>query len=160
MLSLIDSLYCSIRKDEIRKLRKIMRRLTVENFFEALTKSCWEFGIQYEILIKNNDLLELKLSGLRRQNIVRFHRCDMVFTDDYERFINTLVRNDVNKGIYITTGVFEFKIVKSHKKLTPSNRKVRLEDCISFCRKQMGFFKREAKILKTRNLRLYRYLPE
>lgn len=159
MLSVMDSLYCSIRREEFRKLSRIIRRLTVDKFYEVLTKNCWEFGIQYEILIKNNEILEIKLSGMKRQSILKYHTTAMVFEDEYEKFVNTLARHDIYKGIYITTGIFDFEVIQKSKGVIPSKRKVKLEDCFSFYRKQMGLFRGADEVFKAKNFKLYRYLP-
>ncbi|MDP4090643.1 MAG: hypothetical protein Q8930_15435 [Bacillota bacterium] len=160
MLSILDSIYCGIKRDEIRKLGKTIQRLSVNSFYEILTKDCWEFGIQYETLVKNNEVLEIKLWGVKRRNIIKFHRCAIVSVEELDKFVNTLERHEVNRGIYVTTGSFELNIIRKQKKAIPSKVKVKLEDGFSFYRKQAGWLGNAVEALKIQNLKLYRYLPE
>jgi hypothetical protein len=159
LLSVVDNLYNVVRKKEIIRLRKIIRNLKVDLFYAALTKGCWKFGIQYEILVKNIDVLEIKLRRGKKELIIKFHKTLMVFMEDYDRFLATLKRYEVSRGIYITTGVFEQKIINSYRRGVSFDNKVKLEDMTSFGRGQLGWNGRSEDVLKEKTLKLYKYLP-
>jgi hypothetical protein len=148
-----------VRRRELRYLKKATKALKVDCVCETLTKACWQFGTQYSIIVKNNDTLEIKLSRGKKEVIIKFHKTLMVFIDDYERFLATLSREKVNKGVYITTGVFEHKVIRNNRREIPTDRKIKLEDMFSFGRRQLGWKGKAEDMLRTRKLNLYKYLP-
>lgn len=159
MLSIKDIIYCKMRKKEVRNLKRTIKYLKVDTFYEALTKGCWKFGIQYSILAKNNDTLEIKLCRGKKGVVIKFHKTLMVFMEDYERFLAALSRNSTSRGIYITTGVFEYKIINSYRRGISFDKKVKLEDMFSFGRGQIGLWGKSEEILSAKDLKLYKYLP-
>ncbi|WP_139905497.1 hypothetical protein [Clostridium thermarum] len=158
MISVVDNFYCAVRKKEIIRLKKIINNLKVDTFYLSLTKGCWKFGIQHEILLKNAGVLEIKLYRGRKALIIKFHKTATVFMGDYERFLDMLKRHGINKGVYITSGVFEQKIINSYRRRLRSDNKVKLEDMTRFGRGQLGWSRRSEEILKEKTLKLYKYL--
>jgi hypothetical protein len=133
--------------------------LKIVKFHESLTKGCWEFGVQEKIFIKNNNMLEIKLSRGEKEVFIRFHKVFKVFLEDYEKFIYTLRKIDVYRGIYITTGEFDRDIINSYSRLADTYNKIILEDGISFGRKQIGWRGKARDIFVYRKFKLDRYLP-
>ena len=159
MNSIVDKIYYRIRRKELRSLKRAFKIIKVDSFYEALTKGCWKFGTQYNIIVKSNDVLEIKLSRGKKQIVIKFHKTLMVFMDDYERFLATLSRQNVKRGVYITTGVFEHKVIRSNRREIPTEKKVKLEDMFSFGRVQLGLWGKSQDMLRTRKLNLFKYLP-
>lgn len=159
MLSLMDDIYCRIRSEEAEKLRRLIRRLKVAKFYESLSKGCWEFGVQERVIIKNDELLEIKLSRRDKEVLIRFHKTLKVLLDDYVKFINTLRENNLHRGVYITTGEFDRDIIDRYYVLTGYGYRVILEDGMSFGRKQIGWKGKARDILVYKKFKLARYIP-
>lgn len=155
----MDNIYCRIRREESEKLRRLIKRLKVVKFYESLTKGCWEFGVQEKIIIKNSEMLEIKLSRGEKELLIRFHKALKVLVVDYEKFINTLRENNIHRGVYITTGEFDRDIIKNYYRLTGEDNIVTLEDGISFGRKQIGWSGKARDIFVYKKFKLARYLP-
>lgn len=159
MNSLVDKVFYRIRRKELRSLKRALKIIQVDNFYETLTKSCWKLEIHYSLIVKNSDILEIKLCRGKKEVIIKFHKTLMVFMEDYERFVATLSRHNVKKGIYITTGVFEHKVIRNNRSKIPTEKKVKLEDMFSFGRSQIGLLGKSQDMLRSRRLNLYKYLP-
>lgn len=159
MNSFINKIYLIIRKKEIFKAKIKLKKVKTDLVLKVLTKICWNCGIQYEIIIKRYDVLILKLTGKKENIIFKYHKTDMVFMEDYQRFLNYIDEYSAQKGVYITTGVFENKILSDLNHFI-FNDKVKLVDCISFIRYQLGLFNDTYKAFTKDTLKFYRYLPD
>ncbi|GFZ32478.1 hypothetical protein CSC2_30040 [Clostridium zeae] len=126
--------------------------------FKNLTKNCWIYGIQYEIIIKDRLTLEIKLIGKREKVLLKFNKTLVVFKEDYNRFIDLVDLMEVDKAYFITTGVFQAEIYKLNSwKL--SYPKVFLEDSKAFLKRQIWSKKKYNEHLKYDKLDFNRYLP-
>lgn len=154
---LLDKLYMMLKKEQIDKAVLKFKKIDINIVYELLTKNCWKYGIQYEVIIKTKDLIEVRLYSEREEILFKFHKTPIVFIGEYNNFIDRLRACKVRKGIYITTGVFEEIILKSHSKRF-EGRKVILEDNFHFLKKQI-WLKYKGKPLKFKELQFYKYLP-
>lgn len=159
LLVFFNIIYSRLRRNEIKRAKILIRKIKTEDVFDSITKSCWKSGIQYETLIKNPDMLDIKLKGRKEVVLIRFHKIDMVFSEDYEKFILRMEVNDVKKGIYITTGVFEGKIMKMHRKIFHLHRSVKEVDNFNFIKSQLGLYGSATEVFKNNKLKFFKYLP-
>lgn len=126
--------------------------------FKNLTKNCWIYGIQYEVIIKDRLTLEIKLIGKREKILLKFNKTLVVFKEDYNSFIDLVDLMEVDKAYFITTGVFQAEIYKLNSwKL--SYPKVFLEDSKAFLKRQIWSKKKYNEHLKYDKLDFNRYLP-
>ncbi|OPJ64175.1 hypothetical protein [Clostridium oryzae] len=161
MLSVIGNrLYENFRSEEIEKARLYIKKFKVDAFYEEITRCCWVSSVQYELFIKNNSMLEIKLIGRNSRRILKFHKTGRVYQEDYEHFIHLLKCSGIKKGIYITTGVFDKKVFKYNKEIAiPLGKKVILEDGNDFIRRQLGFSDSAQKVFKDNGVKVYSYIP-
>jgi hypothetical protein len=126
--------------------------------FKNLTKNCWIYGIQYEVIIKDRLTLEIKLIGKREKVLLKFNKNLVVFKEDYNNFVDLVELMEVDKAYYITTGVFQAEIYKLNSwKL--SYPKIILEDSKAFLKRQLWSKKKYNEHLKYDKLDFNRYLP-
>ena len=137
----------------------MLKKIKIDTVFDAITKSCWKHGLQYETIIKNNEVIEIRLKSRREQVLFKFHKTDMVFVDDYEKFVLKMELLDIKRGVYITTGVFEGKVVKNYRRVFPFFNNVNIEDNVDFIKGQLGLWGKAAEVFKYKKLNFYRYLP-
>lgn len=159
MKNLEEILYYKLRKKEIDKAKVVLKKIKMDMVFNAITNNCWKNGIQYETLIKNNEVLVMKLNGKKEVVLLKFHKSDMVFAEDYERLVLIMDELGIKKGIYITTGVFEAKIIKNLKKPFSTFHNIKIENNLAFIRGQLGLTGKAVDIFKYKKLTFLNYLP-
>lgn len=159
MFHLFDRIYLRFRKDEIEKGKYRMKKIKLDNILQCINKECWKINIQCSVILRTNDAIILKLEGVRETILLKYHRTDMIFVEDFDRFINILKSYKVNKGVYITTGVFEAKIAKITNHFLFGNR-VKLEDNFRFLKRQLGWKGKTEDTIKNNKLKFYHYLPQ
>jgi hypothetical protein len=148
-----------IRKDEIKKGKMMLRKVNIDTVFNTLTKDCWKNRIQYETILKNDSFLIIKLIGRRQKIIFKFHKADMVFIEDYEKFLGFIGNHNASKGIYICTGVFEGKVEKDLVVNFPLINNVKIEDGFHFIKRQLGLGGKAIEVFKSNKLSFLVYLP-
>lgn len=159
MFGLIDIIYSRLRRNEIIKAKFIIKKIRTDTIFDSITKSCWKYSIQYETLLRNQEILDVKLKGRKEIILFRFHKVDMVFIEDYQRFTNNMEVHGVKRGVYITTGVFERKIINEFKKIIPVYRPVKMINNFDIAKSKLGLFGTSAEVFKHSKLKLFKYLP-
>lgn len=144
-------LYLKIRKNEVEKSKAKLKRMNIDIIFQCLTKDCWGYGIQYDVVIKTEDYFIIKIFGSKKDVLIKYHRTDMVFLEDYNRFLYEMKLNNSQKGIYITTGVFDFKMSRLfyHKIIT--------EDNIHFIKYQLGFSATTQEVFYKKRIKFFKY---
>ena len=158
MISLLDRLYYRLRKDEIIKAKNILSKIKIDSVFECLTKCCWKYGIQYEILFKNKEMFIIKLMGRSEIVIIKFHRSEMVLLEDYVAFLSIIGNYHIKRSIYITTGEFEEKITRNEKGNPLLSKENRIEDGCRFIRRQLGLKGTASEIFNYKIFNFYNYL--
>lgn len=155
----IDHLFYTVKKKQVDKSKIILRKISIDKIYEILTKNCWEYGIQLEIIMKSSELIEVRLQGRRESTLFKFHKTNMIFLEDYYRFKNLMEDVEVTEGVYITTGVFEqgiFNITNYHF----GSRKIILQDNFQFIKKQIWMNPRHKNCLVLNCIDFSRYLPD
>lgn len=154
----IDKLYYLIRKNNIEISKLKFKNITIEEVYQILSKNCWKYGIQHEIIMKNRDILEIRLEGRKNVTLFKFHKSPMIFYDNYHRFLNLKELVEADKGIYITTGVFENSIYRNNSHYFWRNN-TKIYDNYSFIKKQIRLNPKHKKGLNISYIDLSNYLP-
>lgn len=145
-------LYLKLRKDEVEKAKAKLNIMNIDTIFQCLTKDCWVYGVQYDVVIKTQDYFIIKLFGRRKDVLIKYHKTDVVFSEDYDRFLYEVNLNESQRGVYITTGVFDFKISKFF------NNKIIIEDNAHFIKYQLGFYATTKEVFYRRKIKFFKYL--
>lgn len=157
-MELLNKLYYTVRKKEVEIAKRRLRKINIDVILKCISKSCWKYNVQYEVILKTAEILVIKIKGKKSNLILKYHICDLVFMEGYNSFMDYLFIYNRCMGIYITTGVFESKAIRASNSIFLHN-KIRLENNITFIRKQLGLFGKANQIFKYRKLRFDRYLP-
>lgn len=159
---LLDALYFKIKRNEIKKARYRLRKITIEAILRLIIRNCEEKNIKHEIVEKRHDYILIKLCGRTERALLKYHRTDVVFSEDFNEFLNKMRKEHANekavKGIYITSGIFETQIHKNENKLF-FQKKVILDDYTYFMKKQLGLRGETINVFKQKKLNFYKYLP-
>lgn len=159
MLTLLDSIYFKLRKEEIEKACTKFKRIKIDTILQSLTKHCWEYNIQYRIIIKTSSLLTIKLSGNRETVVFKYHKADMVRKKETDFFMSELDEHSASKGFYVTTGRFEKKEKNiSRKKFLKKD--VILEDGFTFIKGQLGVKGTALSSFQVDKFNFFKYLPQ
>jgi hypothetical protein len=156
MVTLLNKIYYKARKEEIEKANIRFRIIKIDTIMESLIKLCWKYNLQYEVIIKTNDMLTIKFIGNQEAILLKYHKTDMVLKEAVDFFMNEIDENRANKGVYITTGKFE----KSFKQGMISKNDCVLEDGFTFIKRHLGIKGKAVKAFKIENLNFFKYLPQ
>lgn len=159
MISIYDKVYFKLREKEVNKAKVIIKRLDIEEVNKRISKICWSNSIEYETILKNSEVLLLLLKGNKDKVLLKFEKKDMVFLDEFDSYLNFFYKYSANKGVYITTGVFEERIKKKCS-IIPIYKKIKLVDKYNFIKNQLGINGKAAEEFEGRKLNLYKYLPD
>jgi len=159
MINLLDSLYYQLKKDEIEKASTILKRIDIDTIFQNLSKLCWKYNIQWEVVIKTNYILKLKLRGNYQIILFKYHKIEMVSLEEIESFMNELDEINANKGFYITTGEF-IRRNNGSNKLSLNKKDLILEDNFNFIKNNLGLKGRANEDFKIKKFNFYKYLPK
>lgn len=158
MESILNSLYMKFRKKEVSRARLKLKKIKTDDVMQCINKNCWKYGINDEIVLKNNDVLVVRLSGKNRSTIIKYHKVDMVFWDDFLKFLNEIDSYEVKHGVYITTGVFENSILKNYR-YKVIDKKIKFVDGITFIRYQLGLKGKVSERIAKNKLCFMKYFP-
>lgn len=104
------------QKTEFYKMK--LKKVSINEISDNITKSCWNYNIQYEMILKDSHTLLIDLIGKEKEILLKYHKKDIITKNDYEGFINCLENYEIERGIYITTGFFGKHIYDNlHKKV-------------------------------------------
>lgn len=136
MSNIVERAYLKLKKDEVYRVKSKLKRINIEMITENITKNCWNYNIDYNIILKNSDLVIIKLSGSERTILFKYHKKEKVLLQEYKTFLEYLNQYDIERGIYITTGVFDEKVNKYTDNIY--YKKVQKVDGIKFMKKQFS----------------------
>lgn len=153
---LFDFVYFKIKRKEIKKAKYRLRRLKINTLLDLLIRNCKEKNIVYNVLEQSKSEMLVELTGSKEKLLLKYDRSDMVFDEEYDDFIDKMKKNKVNKGIYITSGVFQGGL---HGSRIIFSREVILQDYAHFMRSQLGLRGKTIDIFKNKKLNFYKYLP-
>lgn len=160
-MHLYSSLIYRIKRKHMEKAIMKFNKINIDTVFNIIEKNCWEYGIQYQLMIKTPFVLEIILIGRKQTKYLRFHKTYMVFKEDYIRFESVVKDADYSKAYYITNGVFEGNIEKlNHQSLLWSATRVKLISNVDFLIHQQWLSEPYNSVFKFKKLDFYRYLPD
>lgn len=159
MSKIFNTVYVKMREKEVGIAKRRLQRIMIDSVFQSISRSCWHYGIKDEVLIKNHEMLLIKLTGKKNTSILKYHKTDMVFLGQFEKFLLDMECNEVSKGIYITTGTFH-RNVKRYCNLFSSIENVQLVDYSEFLIKQLGLLGSAADTIKKERISFMEYMPD
>jgi len=145
-------LYLRIRENEVEKSKAKLKKMNIDIIFQCLTKDCWRYGIQYDVVIKTEDYFILKIFGRKKDVLIKYHRTALVFLEDYNRFLYEVNLNQAQKGIYITSGEFDFR------KSNIFHHKINIQDNIHFIKYQIGLHGTTQQVFYKKKIKFFKYL--
>ena len=86
-------------------LRKL-KNIKINKIYYTISKNCWKYDVQYVLIYKDKDLLDVVLIGEKYEYYLRFEKSSMVDKQKIEEFKDILKQYNIQRAIYITTGVF------------------------------------------------------
>lgn len=153
---LFDFLYFKIRREEIQKAKYRLRRLKINTLLDLLIRNCREKNIIYNVLEQTKTEMLVELTGSKEKILLKYDMAYMIFDEEYDDFIDKMKKNKVNKGIYITSGLFQGSL---HGSRIIFPKKVILQDYTYFMKSQLGLRGKTIDIFKNKKLNFYKYLP-
>ncbi|MCY6369717.1 hypothetical protein [Clostridium ganghwense] len=155
---IFDFIYFKIKRKEIKKAKYRLRRLKINTVLELMIKNCKEKNVNYNILEHTKSEILIELIGKKYNILLKYDRRDMVFNEEFDSFVDKMKKTKINKGIYITTGLFEGGIHKRGNRIFfPKN--IILEDYSYFMKRQLGLRGKTIDVFKNKKLNFYKYLP-
>jgi hypothetical protein len=143
-----------VRRKEAIKAKNMLKKIKIDTIYEILTKYCWKYGMQYDILVKNVELMIIRLCGSKEVILVSFSKAEIVYVKEFEQFTMQINMYEGNKAVYITTGIFEEGIENNYKQFD-----VELVDGFHFIKSQIGITSNAEEVFKYNKFKFYRYLP-
>jgi hypothetical protein len=131
---ILKKIYLRLKKYKFKVIRESLNEVDIDKITKGITKECWNYNIQYRIILKTSNFLIIKLTGQDKVTLLKYHKKEKVILWEYESFLQYLKKYDVNTGIYITTGTFEERINRC--KIKVFNIKVYRVDGYKFIRRQ------------------------
>lgn len=156
---LIDRLYFKIKKKEISKAMMKFKKISIQSVYNIIIKECDEAGIDYELVFKSRNELQIKLIGKKEINFLKFHKILTISKSEYDRFINLLKILEVDKGYYITTGVIQQDVYNKNK-YESLKKSIVLVDGLDFVKNQILFKRKKEEKLLYKNIKFKKYLPK
>lgn len=149
--------YFKLIKADESKVFSMLNKLSIDKIFHDLVKVCWKNNIQYHVILKNNEVLMMYLTGRKDSVLLNFSKEKMIFEETFEYFLTQTLKYNPKRSIFITVGIFENKIIKSPTLVIHKN--IKLVDRYTFIRHQVGFTGNIYNNLKENDFKFYRYLP-
>lgn len=151
-----DFIYFKIKREEIKKAKYRLRRLKINTLLDLLIRNCKEKNIIYNVLEQTKTEMLVELTGRKEKILLKYDMADMIFDEEYDNFIDKMKKIKVNKGIYITLGLFQCGL---HGSRIIFPKKVILQDYTYFMKSQLGLRGKTIDIFKNKKLNFYKYLP-
>jgi hypothetical protein len=136
---LLDKSYFNWKKTKLYKAKIKLKKISISEISDNITRNCWKYNIQYQIILKSSDTLLIKLIGKEKKLLLKYHKKDVVMFTDYERFLNCLENYELERGIYITTGFFKKQTYNNINNIF--HKRVKKIDADKFIRKQINISK-------------------
>lgn len=104
---MLKSFYVLMNSKNIEKSLMKFRKISIKKVSQIIIKECIKEKLNYEIIEKNNSEFIVEISSSRKKTLIVFHKALAVTIYDYYKFIRLIQDRDIDKGVYITTGVFQ-----------------------------------------------------
>ena len=100
---MLKSFYVLMNSKNIEKSLMKFRKISIKKVSQIIIKE----KLNYEIIEKNNNEFIVEISSSRKKTLIVFHKALAVTIYDYYKFIRLIQDREIDKGVYITTGVFQ-----------------------------------------------------
>ncbi|AOY55043.1 hypothetical protein [Clostridium perfringens] len=104
---MLKSFYVLMNSKNIEKSLMKFRKISIKKVSQIIIKECIKEKLNYEIIEKNNNEFIVEISSSRKKTLIVFHKALAVTIYDYYKFIRLIQDREIDKGVYITTGVFQ-----------------------------------------------------
>ena len=104
---MLKSFYVLMNSKNIEKSLMKFRKISIKKVSQIIIKECIKEKLNYEIIEKNNNEFIVEISSSRKKTLIVFHKALAVTIYDYYKFIRLIQDKEIDKGVYITTGVFQ-----------------------------------------------------
>ncbi|WP_415342214.1 hypothetical protein [Clostridium perfringens] len=104
---MLKSFYVLMNSKNIEKSLMKFRKISIKKVSQIIIKECIKEKLNYEIIEKNNNEFIVEISSSRKKTLILFHKALAVTIYDYYKFIRLIQDREIDKGVYITTGVFQ-----------------------------------------------------
>ena len=104
---MLKSFYVFMNSKNIEKSLMKFRKISIKKVSQIIIKECIKERLNYEIIEKNNNEFIVEISSSRKKTLIVFHKALAVTIYDYYKFIRLIQDREIDKGVYITTGVFQ-----------------------------------------------------
>ena len=104
---MLKSFYVLMNSKNIEKSLMKFRKISIKKVRQIIIKECIKEKLNYEIIEKNNNEFIVEISSSRKKTLIVFHKALAVTIYDYYKFIRLIQDREIDKGVYITTGVFQ-----------------------------------------------------
>ncbi|MDM0464404.1 hypothetical protein QTG96_13655 [Clostridium perfringens] len=104
---MLKSFYVLMNSKNIEKSLMKFRKISIKKVSQIIIKECIKEKLNYEIIEKNNNEFIVEISSSRKKTLIVFHKALAVTMYDYYKFIRLIQDREIDKGVYITTGVFQ-----------------------------------------------------
>ena len=104
---MLKSFYVLMNSKNIEKSLMKFRKISIKKVSQIIIKECIKEKLNYEIIEKNNNEFIVEISSSRKKTLIVFHKALAVTIYDYYKFIRLIQDRKIDKGVYITTGVFQ-----------------------------------------------------
>ncbi|SQB38296.1 Uncharacterised protein [Clostridium perfringens] len=104
---MLKSFYVLMNSKNIEKSLMKFRKISIKKVSQIIIKECIKKKLNYEIIEKNNNEFIVEISSSRKKTLIVFHKALAVTIYDYYKFIRLIQDREIDKGVYITTGVFQ-----------------------------------------------------
>jgi hypothetical protein len=158
MITLLNDLYFKLKKDEIERAYTILKLTKIDTMLQSLSKVCWKNNIEYKIIIKTSSSVSLVLRGYYETVLFKYHKAEMVSKEEIDFFMNLMDDNRAEKGVYITTGNFDFQRQSTLRNFITYKKDIILQDGVAFIKSQLGL-KGNSENLKADKIDFFKYLP-
>ncbi|HHD2586917.1 TPA: hypothetical protein ACOTFP_001228 [Clostridium perfringens] len=104
---MLKSFYVLMNSKNIENSLMKFRKISIKKVSQIIIKECIKEKLNYEIIEKNNSEFIVEISSSRKKTLIVFHKALAVTIYDYYKFIRLIQDREIDKGVYITTGVFQ-----------------------------------------------------
>ena len=104
---MLKSFYVLMNSKNIEKSLMKFRKISIKKVSQIIIKECIKEKLNYEIIEKDNNEFIVEISSSRKKTLIVFHKALAVTIYDYYKFIRLIQDREIDKGVYITTGVFQ-----------------------------------------------------
>ena len=96
---MLKSFYVLMNSKNIEKSLMKFRKISIKKVSQIIIKECIKEKLNNEFIVE--------ISSSRKKTLIVFHKALAVTIYDYYKFIRLIQDREIDKGVYITTGVFQ-----------------------------------------------------